>query len=112
MMMMSLVIFALILVLTKVLAGNYWYDNMHEIEAKRNDKTGVLNNDQCNNGKCTECVCPLIVEIDTCNYAYYTGMRYCRDTGCFCIIGSTTGVGYNGLGTSKCYNSPMCCKDC
>lgn len=113
--MISVVIFVLIFGLTSALTGNYWYDKIHEIEAKKSsDNIEVLNdnNNNCNQGKCTECVCPTFVDSNTCNYAYYSDMRFCKSTSCFCIINSTNGVGYVGPGTSKCFQSPICCKDC
>lgn len=115
MMMISVVIFVLIIGLTTALTGNYWYDRLHEIEAMgSSDKIGVLNNNNnnCNQGKCNECVCPTLVDSDTCNFAYYSDTRFCKSTSCFCIINSTNGVGYNDPGTSKCFQSPKCCEDC
>ena len=105
--MISVMIFVLILGLATALNGNYWND------IEDSAKIGVLNNDDnCNQGKCSECVCPTVVDSNTCNHAYYSDTRFCKSTNCFCIINSTNGVGYDGPGTTRCFQSPVCCKDC
>jgi len=77
----------------------------------RGKYTQGLDTTKCKTGRCSECICPIDLS-ENCFKSYFKDMLFCKSTSCFCQFNSTTGVGYNGPGSSNCRTSLLCCINC
>ena len=130
--MVFALIFIIIICLSKEITHKQRHDNNNnnnnssnnnsnmKFQAKRSNNnssnlrgkyTQGLDTTKCKTGRCSECICPIDLS-ENCFKSYFKDMLFCKSTSCFCQFNSTTGVGYNGPGSSNCKTSLLCCINC
>lgn len=122
--MVFVLLFNIIICSTKEITHKQRHDNNNKYDMKfqakrsnnnssnmRGGSTQRLDTTKCKTGRCSECICPIDL-IENCFNSYFKDMLFCKSTNCFCQINSTTGVGYNGPGSSNCRTSLLCCTNC
>jgi len=126
--MVFALIFIIIICLSKEITHKQRHDNNNnnnntsnmKFQAKRSNNnssnmrgkyTQGLETTKCKTGRCSECICPIDLS-ENCFKSYFKDMLFCKSTSCFCQFNSTTGVGYNGPGSSNCRTSLLCCINC
>ena len=125
--MIRLMVFALIFIIIicsskeithKQRHDNNKYDMKYQAKRSNNNSSNMrggytqgLDTTKCKTGRCSECICPIDLS-ENCFKSYFKDMLFCKSTSCFCQFNSTTGVGYNGPGSSNCRTSLLCCTNC